>query len=200
MYDHEMRTRMQQTWPETTDYLRRVGQVTNDLMVLREMQQAEGYEASLTWLDQLEVDVEDLTATPTGAAVLRFLHQQGTMVRSATQVLEYLELQQEHERAFQEGYGSSPDLLDDPAFSLTSESDARMWAIPELQTALIEWATATANRHGRPGKVSLTQAAILMRVTQFLEQEPEHSPGWAAECLQSALSSGFFEQAANPAA
>ena len=55
MNDQDSLAKLQKSWPETTDYLRRVGQVNNDLAVLREMSQREEYEVSLTWLDHLEV-------------------------------------------------------------------------------------------------------------------------------------------------
>lgn len=199
MFDQQSLSQLQKSWPETTDYLERVGQVTNDLSVLREMLQRDGYEMKLDWLDQLAVDVEDLTKTPTAVAVMMFLHRRGISIRSAAQIEDYQELREEQEQDYSEGYGSSAEILDDPTFVLPSLLDARLWALPELQKKLIAWATETSARHGEPnGQPTLTQAAILMRVTQFLEQEPEQSPEWAAECLRSALSSEFYSKAGSP--
>lgn len=196
MFDQQSLSQLQKSWPETTDYLERVGQVTNDLTILRELLQRDGYEASLTWLDQLAVDVEDLTKTPTAVAVMMFLNRRGISIRSAAQIEEYQELREEQEREYSEGYGSSAEILDDPTFVLPGLIDARLWALPELQKKLMAWSTETAARHGNQGnQPTLTQAAILMRVSQFLEQEPEQSPEWAAECLRSALSSEFYSKA-----
>ncbi len=51
MYDQEMLAKLHATWPETTDYLTKLGQLNNDLMVLREIQAAEEYLPS--WLERM---------------------------------------------------------------------------------------------------------------------------------------------------
>jgi hypothetical protein len=199
MYDETLLTQLAQTWPETTDYLRRVGQVTNDLQTIRELQQRDRYESSLTWLDQLEIDVEDLTQTPTAAQVLTFLYNREIVIRSASQIAEYQELRDEHELEQTENQNTLTDLLESTSLLLPAKLDARLWALPELQNNLIEWANETATRHGHQTlPLSLTQATILLNLCRFLEQEPEQSPAWAEACLQHALSSDFFEKTANP--
>ena len=204
MNDQESLAKLQASWPETTDYLRRVGQVNNDLAVLREMSQRDEYEASLTWLDRLEVGVEDLTMQPNPVTVLWFLHRNGTEISTASQVVSYREIReeydQEQERINGENSSLSWDVLDEGPFNLPSADEQQMWELPELQQKFLEWASETAARHGYEGPApTLAQAVILLNVCRFLEQEPEQSPGWAAECLRSALSSVFFEKAANPA-
>ncbi|MCS3427594.1 hypothetical protein [Leucobacter aridicollis] len=52
MYDQEVLAKLQATWPETTDYLTKLGQLNNDLMALREMQAADEHIPS--WLEQEE--------------------------------------------------------------------------------------------------------------------------------------------------
>lgn len=194
MYDQETLQQLRQSWPETTDYLQRVGQVTNDLMMLREMRRVAA--SSSTWLEQLAVDEEDLLKMPTAVQVLRFLHAREIHVKTVAQVTEYQELRDEHTAAFEAREASTPEILDDPALVLPAAIDARLWALPEIQRKLTRWASDTAARHGRDvPNLSLTQATILLLVTVLLEQEPEQSPEWAEECLLSALSSEFFQQA-----
>lgn len=103
MHDQESLAQLQATWPETADYLQRVGQVNNDLMVLRDLAARDEYEASLTWLDHLAVDVEDLTEKPSAVMVLWFLHRQGIPVKSAVSVPAFQEIQDEHEAQWKEG-------------------------------------------------------------------------------------------------
>lgn len=199
MHDQESLAKLQASWPETADYLQRVGQVTNDLMVLRELAARDEYEATLTWLDHLAIDVEDLTEMPSAAMVLWFLHKQGISVKSAVSVAAFREIQDEHEAQWREGSEATPNVLDEGPFGLPEADDQALWALPELQRKLTAWADETAARHGyMQTPVSLAQASILLLVCQFLEQEPEQSPEWAAECLRSALSSEFFAKAANP--
>ncbi|WP_053353945.1 hypothetical protein [Leucobacter musarum] len=199
MTDQEMLARMQQTWPETDDYLARVGQVNNDLQVLREISERDQYEASLTWLDRLAVSITDLTELPSAVTVLQHLHLRGMSVATALTVPGFREIQEEHAQQYQEGYESSPEVLDGPVFGLPQATEQALWALPELQEKLLSWATDTATRHEYQGPtVTLAQAAILLNTVRFLEQEAEPSPGWAAECLRFALSSEFFKTAASP--
>ncbi|MEV8339453.1 MULTISPECIES: hypothetical protein [Leucobacter] len=203
MHDQESLAKLQQSWPETTDYLRRVGQVNNDLAVLREISQRDEYEASLTWLDHLAVGVEDLTSRPNAAIVMRFLFARQIVIRSAAEVPEYRELQEAFDQEQTEEYGedssSREHLLESPTSTFWESLDQKMWSLHELHVKLALWALETATSHGYEGpSLTLTQAVILLNVCRFLEQEPEQSPGWAAECLRSALSSDFFEKAANP--
>lgn len=198
MNNHESFVRLQSTWPETTDYLRQIGQANNDLMVLRELAQRDSYETSLTWLDQLAVSVEDLTKQPHAVLVLQRLHQDGRKVSSASQVTDFEEVRLEHEEAWAEGQETTPEVLEGPFFDLPNAANQALWALPELQAQALAWALEVAKRHAFQGPaLTLAQAMILFNVVQFLDQEPEQSPGWAAECLQSALSSGFFAKAAN---
>lgn len=205
MQDLEMLARLRQTWPESTDYLARVGQANNDLSVLRELAQRETYEAQLSWLDQMAVSVEDLTQRPNAANVMSLLFSEGTKFLSATEVLEYKELSEAH-RADQladlqewQDPNDLEHLLETPGLVFSESLDEALWALPELQESLLGWATLTAERHGHPGQMTLAQAWILFRVCLFLEAEPEQSPEWAAECLQSALSSEFFKNAGSRA-
>lgn len=197
MYDQEILDRLQATWPETTDYLRRVGQVQNDLMVLRELQEADRAEAS--WMDELAIGEADLLQVPSGMSVLRFLWAREIPVRQAMSVREYAAAAEEQQEMFEDGTASTSQLLEEPGFELLLAADARLWALPELQAKLTEWAQETATKHSRPSpRVTLTQATVLMRLVQYLDQAAEPSPEWAAELLRSALSSEFFEKAANP--
>lgn len=194
MYDQEMLAQLQRTWPETEDFLQRVGQVTNDLQVLRELRMT-GLSAP-TWLEELAVDEADLLQTPSAVEVLRFLQARGILVRSAAEVTEYQELREEQTEAFEAGQASTSEILEDLAFAVPARIDARLWALPELQRKLTAWAAETAERYGRAGTtLSLTQVTLLMQLARFLEQEPEQSAEWAAGCLRSALSSEFFERA-----
>ncbi len=196
MYDQVILDHMQKTWPETEDYLRRVGQVTNDLLALRELLVTE--RPAPTWMEKLAVDEADLLQTPSSVEVLRFLHTRGILVRSAAEVTEYQELRDEQTEAFETGEASTPEILEDLAFALPARIDARLWALPELQEKLTAWAAETSERYGRPeSMLSLTQVTLLMQLARFLEQESEQSAEWAAECLRSALSSEFFEKAGN---
>lgn len=197
MYDQEILTRLQATWPETTDYLVRVGQVQNDLMVLRELQEADRAEAS--WMDELAIGEADLLQVPSGMSVLRFLWARWIRVQEATTVPEYAEAVREQQEMHENLSASTSELLEEPAFELQMAADARLWALPELQDTLTEWAQETASEHGRPSpKLTLTQATVLMQLVRYLDQAPEPSPEWAAELLRSALSSEFFAKAANP--
>lgn len=199
MYDQEILQQLRESWPEPTSYLEQVGQLNNDLMALREMQLSET--AAPGWMDQLGIDVEDLTQPPAAAQVLTFLYARGIQVVSASEIPELVELRQDQEQEYQAGYATTPEALEEPNLTLSASTDARVWALPETQQKLREWAEATAQRSSgetiRP--LTLAQAVILMRTTQFVDQEPEHSPAWAAECLRSALSSRFFEKAGSPA-
>jgi hypothetical protein len=201
MNDHETLNRMQQSWPETDNYLERVGQVQNDLMVLREVAAREAYESSLTWLDHLAVGVEDLTKRPNAGLVMQMLFRDGVVIRDAMEVPEFRELKEAHDHdqaVDQEDPDFREHLLETPGLQFWESLDEAIWALPEFQKKLTAWADQTAIRHGHSETpVSLAQAAILFNVCQFLEQEPEPSPGWAAECLRSALSSEFFEKAVN---
>lgn len=199
MIEQEQLAKLQASWPATENFLERVGQVNNDLMVLREAAARDEYESSLTWLDHLAVGVEDLTETPSAVMVLWFLHQNGIRVKSALSVQGYREIQDEHEARWEEGTEPSPNVLDEGPFDLPKADDQALWALPELQKKLTAWADETAIRHGHSETpLTLAQAAILLNVCQYLDQEPEPSPGWAAECLRSALSSEFFEKAGHP--
>ena len=198
MQDQEMLARLRESWPETMDYLTQVGQANNDLAVMRELAQRETYEASLTWLDQLAVGVEDLTRRPNAMSAMKELHTIGVKIESASQVQEYEELRQDHLEQFEEGREPSPEMLESQPFELRASTEQELWNLPELQNALKVWAAETAERHGTPVKATLAQAWILFNVCQFLESEPEQSPVWAAECLRSVLSSDFFEKAGNP--
>lgn len=199
MNDQESLHQLRESWPETEDYLQRVGQVNNDLMVLKETAQRDEYESALTWLDHLAVGVEDLTAHTSAVTVLQHLHRRGRSVPSASQVTTYQEIRDEHEALWEAGSETHPDVLDGPLFELTDANDQALWELPELQEQLLCWAAETAKRHDYQGPaLTVKQATILMLVTKFLDQEEEYSPEWAAECLRSALSSDFFVRAGNP--
>lgn len=202
MTDQEMLARMQQTWPETDDYLKRVGQVNNDLQAIREMTSRDQYEASLTWLDHLAVSVEDLTKRPNAALVMQALFEVRIVIGSAMDVPEFRELREAHDHdqaVEQEDPDFREHLLESVGLRFHESLDDSIWALPEFQQQLVSWATDTANRHGYQGQaLMLGQASILFNTVLFLEQEAEPSPGWAAECLRSALSSEFFETATNP--
>lgn len=198
MYDQEMLAKLQATWPETTDYLTKLGQLNNDLMVLREMQAAEEHVPS--WLEQMAYTEDDFLKTPTAMRVLRFLHERQIVVSSKRTVTAFQELQDDQEKLFELEDESTPELLEAyPQVELLEAEDAMLWALPELQKKLIEWAKQVAARHGSPAPLmTLTQATILMLVVEALDHDLNKSPGWQAECLQSALSSEFYQQAGSP--
>ncbi|UTX53294.1 hypothetical protein [Leucobacter aridicollis] len=198
MYDQEMLAKLQATWPETTDYLTKLGQLNNDLMVLREMKAADEHIPS--WLELLGYSEDDFMKTPTAMEVLRFLNQQGIVVQSRLTVPKFLEFHTDQEELYEAGEESTPEVLEvSPPLELRDEYDAMLWALPELQEKLVEWAKQTAARHGSPAPLmTLTQATILMLVVRALDHDLNKSPGWQAECLQSALSSEFYQKAAHP--
>lgn len=204
MQDQEMLARLRESWPETTDYLTQVGQANNDLSVMRELAHRETYEASLTWLDQLAVGVEDLTKRPNAARVMRLLFSEGTKFLSAKEVPEYREVAEAHRHDQIADLQELQDpediehLLESDNLVFAESLDEALWLLPELQESLLRWAAETAQRHEHTQMVTLAQTWILFNVCQFLESEPEQSPVWAAECLRSALSSDFFEKAGNP--
>ena len=198
MYDQEMLAKLQATWPETTDYLKKLGQLNNDLMVLREIQAAEEHMPS--WLEQMAYTEDDFLKTPTAMRVLRFLHERQIVVSSKRTVTAFQELQDDQEKLFELEDESTPELLEAyPQVELLEAEDAMLWALPELQKKLVEWAKQVAARHGSPAPLmTLTQATILMLVVEALDQDLNKSPGWQAECLQSALSSDFYQKAGSP--
>lgn len=195
--DQQLLRDLAKKWPETTDYLQRVGQIQNDLMTLRELSAKEAHTPD--WLEALAIEEQDLLTIPTGVEVLRFLFNQNIIVKTARQIPEYQEDQETEQALHEEGDSPHQDVLEDPEYLLTAESDARVWALPELQTKLIEWTIETAERF-RPGAPTPTlyQATILMKTARFLEQDLNQSPEFRAECWQSALSSKFYERAGNP--
>lgn len=202
MIDQEQLAKLQASWPTTENYLERVGQVNNDLMVLREAAARDEYESSLTWLDHLAVSVEDLTKRPNAALVMQALFRHGVVIRNAMEVTEFRELKEAHDHdqaVDQEDPDFREHLLETPGLKFWKRLDEAIWALPEFQKKLTAWAGETAIRHGHSEMpLTLAQASILFNVCQYLDQEPEPSPGWAAECLRSALSSEFFAKAANP--
>ncbi|GAA2823401.1 hypothetical protein [Leucobacter komagatae] len=198
MYDQEMLAKLQATWPETTDYLTKLGQLNNDLMVLRDIQAADEHIPS--WLEILAYSEDDFAKTPTAMRVLRFLYERQIMVASRRTVPAFQELQVDREARYERDDVSTPELLEAyPPVELLEAEDAMLWALPELQKKLTAWAKETAARHGSPTPLmTLTQATILMLVVEALEQDLNTSPEWQAECLQSALSSEFYQQAGSP--
>lgn len=193
---------MQTSWPETTNYLTRVGQINNDLMVLREA--AARDRMSITWLDQLGITAEDLLAKPTAWSIASFLEQRAVKIEALLQLPEYLEDLTEQQTLFEQGEVSYDSLVEDPSYQLTAAADEQLWSSPELGSKLVSWATQTVSRilasmsmSMSTPTLSLTQATIMFRLFQFLEQE-ETSPVLVAESLQSLLSSGFFEMAGTP--
>lgn len=192
----EQLQQMQSTWPDTTDYLTRVGQINNDLMVLREA--AARDRITVTWLDRLAIEPEDLLVRPAAIAIARMLHQKWTPLQALGALPEYQEALEEQRERYEEGATPTELPVEDPSFTLTAESDEVLWSSPELGSKLTSWATATVERVlGTSTELSLTQAAIVFRLFQFLEQE-DPSPGLVEESLRSLLSSEFFEMAATP--
>lgn len=154
--------------------------------MLREISQRDEYEASLTWLGHLAVGVEDLIKRPNAAMVMKFLFARQIAIHSAMEECGESSSAREH-------------VLESSTSPCCEPLDQAMWRLPELQNKLVGWTIETASRHEYQGPpLTLSQAVILLNVCRFLEQEPEQSPGWAEECLRSALSSDFFEKAANP--
>lgn len=194
MYDQQLLRQLQSTWPETADYLTRIGQTTNDLMVLRELRQVEPPSESI--LELLGYDDEDLLKIPAASTVLRFLYSRNEWVRSAAQIPGYRELWEEHETENKE-YGGVEEFLE-TNFVFDPETDLRVWALPELQEKLTTWAATTAARYQpETSTVTLTQATILMLTALMLEQE-HHSDALAAECWLYVLSSSFYAKAGSP--
>ncbi|KAM9865640.1 hypothetical protein ACIFOC_01262 [Leucobacter aridicollis] len=198
MYDQEMLAKLQATWPETTDYLTKLGQLNNDLMVLREIQAAEEHIPS--WLEQMAYSEDDFLEIPSAVEVLTFLNQQGIVVSSRLTVPAFREMHDYQEGQYDSEDASTPEILEAvPPLRLLEAEDAMLWALPELQKKLTEWAKQVAARHGSPAPLmTLTQATILMLVVRALDHDLNKSPGWQAECLQSALSSEFYQQAGSP--
>lgn len=192
----EQLQQMQTSWPETTNYLTRVGQINNDLMVLREA--AARDRMSISWLDQLSITIEDLLVKPTAWSIAAFLEQRAVKIEALSQIPEYQEDLTEQQEMFEQGEVSYDSLVEDPSYQLTAAADEQLWNSAELGSKLINWATETVLRiTGSTHGLSLTQATIVFRLFQFLDQE-ETSPGLVAESLQSLLSSGFFEMAGTP--
>lgn len=195
--DQQLLHDLSKTWPETADYLKRVGQVQNDLLVLQEEAARESHTPS--WMDELGIETSDLLRVPTAVSVMRFLYENRIIVPTARQIPEYQEDQEMLEQARAEGDSLHLDVLEDPQYLLSEASDLRMWALPELQMKLMEWAAETAKRFDPLlGKPNLSQSTILHMVARFLDQDQNRSPEFQAECWRSVLSSEYYAKAGNP--
>lgn len=199
MYDQNLLKQLQARWPETDNYLDRVGQVTNDLMVAREIQQAATHTPS--WLDRLAIEASDLLKVPTAVDVLRYLHEHQIVIREAMTVSEYREAVEDYNLEQANGEHSFFSPVEDQSFFLTEASDLALWALPQVQEQCVSVMQTVLERFV-PNQPALTleQAVILLRLITFLKQEPTMSHEWAEESVQSLLSEPFFTNAAIPPA
>lgn len=194
MNDFEQLHQLRQTWPETENYLDRIGQTTNDLQVLREMDAAEQIPS---WLNLLGIEETDLQTPPTGVDLLRLLHQAGVRVETATTVSAYQEMRQLQEDLYQSEETDTPEVLEDPAFQLLEADDRLLLELPELQAQTIQWARMLISRllH-QEAHPNFRQALMAARLYGFLNQGPRVSDESVAASLQSLLSASCYATAA----
>lgn len=188
-------------WPETDNYLERIGQINNDLQVLREMQAAQNHVPD--FLEQLAIDTTDILALPEAMSMLRLLHEYEVTVESLETVQGYREARDEflnQERALYQDQTHWVDVLGDSVeLPLTSETEQQIQSLPELHTKVRVWAAARLAEAGLELQpVSLTQALMIVNLMLYLEQE-EAGSEWQADCLQSLRSTSFYSQAASQA-
>lgn len=194
MSNDETLRHLNSSWPETDNYLVQLGQLQNDLMVMRELQMDDQY--TPTWLDLLAIDAEDLTQVPTAMSTLRFLDSRGITVPTASQVQAFQELATEQIELHRLGEEESPNLLDVQGLELHEADDQKLWELPELQQQILRWATTEVNRITQTEhQVTLAQATMFMMLSRFIDQESGMTPEWAAESARSLLSSEFYLQA-----
>lgn len=194
MSNEPLNRQLQNRWPETDNYLERIGQVNNDLMVEREMRAAQNHLPS--FLEKLAIDVSDLLVEPDGETLLRFLHSEGIRVPSAEAHPAFVEEQ----AAYQEDQENPmANVLDDPNWAITFEHQAQeLAALPEMHEKLLAWALRILNFYHLPPSQHLSHRQVLMlvRLWQFLNQSAAQDE-WREESVRSLLSTTYFEKAAN---
>ncbi|MDA3146507.1 hypothetical protein JSO19_03840 [Leucobacter sp. UCMA 4100] len=184
-------------WPETKNYLERVGQINNDLMLAREIAARE--ETVPDWLEDLTISTEDLTEKPEAVALLKLLHRHQLKLHSLEQMEAYKELAEEHAKNCLENGEAVSSLLEATAFTtMGPKADEQLYASPELESVLIRWAEMTLEDSNiQAPQPTMVQALMLAKLSLFLEQEPGMNPVWEAESKRSLLSSSFYSSGGN---
>lgn len=196
---------LQDRWPETDNYLTRVGQINNDLMTLREIDAHEQHIPG--WLERLAIGENDLVKAPNAIRLLELLHQRGVSVPSRMTVPAFREIQREYEvsahgeRLFPEdSLETNPnyDVLDSPYLTTVgTEGDAQLLALPGLESALKSWVDQVMNNFLKDTPpVTLAQAFLMAHLAGYLLQEQARPELWE-DSLRSLRSSKFFEKAGN---
>lgn len=184
---------LQNRWPDTDNYLERVGQINNDLMVMREFQAAQNHIPD--FLERLAIGPGDLMKEPDGEEQLRFLYQQGIRVKSVEALPTFIEAQQEYRR---EKDDETMDILEDSYRTIFFQAEAKIVAgMPEMQSKLTAWATQMLQMYAPTYQepLSYLQVLMLLRLTVFLDQE-DAGAEWREDSVRSLLSTSFFEKAA----
>lgn len=196
---------LQDRWPETDNYLERVGQINNDLLTLREIDAHEKYVPG--WLERLAIGKNDLVKKPNAIRLLALLHQRGVSVPSRMTVPAFREIQREYELS-EEGEKLFPedsldtnpnyDVLDSTYLTTVgTEGDAQLLALPGLESALKSWVDQVmSNFLKETPPVTLAQAFLMAHLAGYLLQEQARPELWE-DSLRSLRSSKFFERAGN---
>ncbi len=195
---YEQLQRLEQSWPETDDFLTRVGQLNNDRLLLQEAAARESM--TVSWMDRLGISAEDLLTLPSATEIARFLHERGQRFEVLEASPEFREDRAEQAELFASGESGTDRPLEDPSYLLSAELAEQLLSSAELASKLVAWASTTSTRWTAARlQPSTLQALMLLRLFQVLEQEPELSPGLVEESVRSLLSSAFFEMAGTPA-
>lgn len=198
---------LQARWPETDDYLTRVGQINNDLMTMREIEYYENHIPD--WLERLAIGENDLVKEPNPMHILALLYDRGVNVPSRMTVPEFRELQRGYELS-ENGEmlfpadsletDSNCEVLEDSRYlpdSLGEEADARLLALPELESTLRKWVDQVMHNFLKDTPpVTLQQAFLGVHLISYLLQDQARPELWE-DSLRSLRSSKFFEKAGN---
>ena len=198
---------LQARWPETDDYLTRVGQINNDLMTMREIEYYENHIPD--WLERLAIGENDLVKEPNPMHILALLYDRGVNVPSRMTVPEFRELQRGYELS-ENGEmlfpadsletDSNCEVLEDSRYlpdSLGEEADARLLALPELESTLRTWVDQVMHNFLKDTPpVTLQQAFLGVHLISYLLQDQARPELWE-DSLRSLRSSKFFEKAGN---
>lgn len=195
LYNENLRRQLQERWPATDDYLTRVGQANNDLMVMDEILRAELTIPS--WQDRLAIEDQDLRKRPRAHLVLRILLTKGVFVKSAKSIADYQEWLDAYEEDHSGPESLTEVMLRDPYFTGFKEATSdQLWALPEFQDKVKTWAESITEAFGRPQQVSLAQAGMIVNLYQYLDQESTLTHELAEGSMRSLFSSEFFKKAA----
>lgn len=197
-HNETLRRQLAKRWPETDDYMTRVGQANNDLMVMAEILRAE--RTIPTWQDRLAIEDSDLMKRPQALIALRILHSKGVVVESAESIPDYWEWLEAYRPESGAIETATELLLKDPYVTeFRAETDEALWALPEFQDKLKAWANYITEVFNRPQKVTLTQAAMIVNLYQFLDQELRLTHELAADSMRSLFSTDYYVKAGQPA-